>query len=228
MQNWHQISIDLVPYTEYRKNIGFQAHTVVIDNYTPVWIYVPDANQYVPPYTAGFQVPLFHTTDYGYVTWVAPPGVPNPTPVGDTKAHITWVAVNLGYSAGYSVTPQSVSPTKLSGQTVVTPLPAPNFQVLVASPGPTKSIVVTGIGVAGILTVAVDLSNAAIFEFSWTTVGADFLVFGLDTYKPSDDKSFDPGEIVGPVGASLQFDARGATATTTQYDYLVYARYYVQ
>lgn len=64
------------------KGVGFQPQSVLIDNYTAYWLYIPDANSYIAPFYTGTVKPLRHSTDYVQIQYKSPFTVTqNPTDV---------------------------------------------------------------------------------------------------------------------------------------------------
>ena len=56
------------------ENIGFQAQSVVVDNFTPYWLYIPSSLGYIPPWTTDVVRGLIHATDFVKVEWRSPFG----------------------------------------------------------------------------------------------------------------------------------------------------------
>lgn len=83
------------------KNIGFQAHSVIIDNFTTYWLYLKDADVYVPPYWIGVIRNLLHATDYAIAEWKSP-FTTTQTPAGIESffAHFVWVSDVLPPAGG--------------------------------------------------------------------------------------------------------------------------------
>lgn len=57
-------------------NVGFDALSIAIDNLTGYWVYLPEAQAYVPPWWVGVVRNPVHSTNYGYVQWKSPFGGP--------------------------------------------------------------------------------------------------------------------------------------------------------
>lgn len=56
------------------ENIGFQAQSIVVDNFTPYWLYIPSSLGYIPPWTTDVVRGLIHATDFVKVEWRSPFG----------------------------------------------------------------------------------------------------------------------------------------------------------
>ena len=54
------------------ENIGFQAQSIVVDNFTPYWLYIPSSLGYIPPWTTDVVRGLIHATDFVKVEWRSP------------------------------------------------------------------------------------------------------------------------------------------------------------
>ena len=66
-----QAVFDLQPGTDVSQVLQFQPISVIVDNYSPYWIYLPDAGRYVPPYTTGGAYPLKYAQG-AKIQWTAP------------------------------------------------------------------------------------------------------------------------------------------------------------
>jgi hypothetical protein len=74
-----------------QKNIGFQAQSVFIDNYTTWWLYLKDADIYIPPYWIGVVRNLHHATDWAYAEWRSPfLDLQQPAGISSFFAHFVW------------------------------------------------------------------------------------------------------------------------------------------
>ena len=93
MSAWAQIipGAQVLDGAIFTKDVGFQAHAVEIDNYTPYYLYLKDADAYIAPFWVGAIRVLSHTTDYAYVE-VASPFGPQGIPIGTSyMIHLIWV-----------------------------------------------------------------------------------------------------------------------------------------
>lgn len=100
-----QKSYDIQPGQDLNDNAGFVPLSVLVDNYSPYWLLLPDAGRWVPPYTSGIVLPLIHATT-NRAQWINPPlsGLSTPSYVATAGyAHLTYVALELAYSAGAPV-----------------------------------------------------------------------------------------------------------------------------
>lgn len=66
-----QAVFDIQPGTDITQILQFQPVSVTVDNYSPYWIYLPDAGRYVPPYTTGGTYPLKYAKG-AKIVWAAP------------------------------------------------------------------------------------------------------------------------------------------------------------
>lgn len=87
--------------TPIQTQLTFRAHSVLVDNYTPSYIWLSDAGRFVAPFTQGFVAPLngCQTAD---VRWITPPGILVPTP-GTGQAQVTFTAEVVTPSSGTQV-----------------------------------------------------------------------------------------------------------------------------
>ncbi len=144
-----QKSYDISPGTDLADNAGFVPLSVLIDNYSPYWLLLPDAGRYVPPYTSGTVLPLIHA-DSNRAKWSNPPlsGLSLPSGYIDTAgfAHLTYVAEQLAYVSGSAV-PNSVLSQQQSfsvaeGGTISETLPFLASGVRIDNPGGTAYTIV--------------------------------------------------------------------------------------
>ena len=97
-----------------RKNIGFQAQSVVIDNYTTWWLYLKEPDIHIPPYWIGVVRNLAHQTDWAYAEWHSPfTDIQQPAGIESYFAHFIWtdeILVPAGGSLlqGFTFTPGGV------------------------------------------------------------------------------------------------------------------------
>lgn len=73
----------------FTQDVGFQAKAVGVDNYTPYYLYLKDADAFIAPYWVGVIRVLTHTTDYAYVKVQSPFGPQTPPPP-NYFIHLTW------------------------------------------------------------------------------------------------------------------------------------------
>lgn len=91
MAVWAQIipGASVIDGAIFTQDVGFQGHAVGIDNYTPYYLYLKDADAYIAPYWVGVIRVLSHATDYAYVKVASPFGAQ--APVGPSYfIHLTW------------------------------------------------------------------------------------------------------------------------------------------
>lgn len=92
MAQWAQIieGSQVVDGVSFSQQVGFQAKAVGIDNYTPYYIYLKDADSWIAPYWAGAIRVLIHTTDWAYVSVSSPFGAQG-VPAGVSSfIHLVW------------------------------------------------------------------------------------------------------------------------------------------
>lgn len=107
-------------------DLGFLANTVIVDNVTASWLFMPNAGRYVPPFTYGATFPLGAGVQVAQAAWRTPPGVTAPT-AGSGQAQLTFTDAVLAPSNGQPV----VIPSQ---QVVLTPPPQASWTVSQASP----------------------------------------------------------------------------------------------
>lgn len=54
------------------ENIGFNPKSVVVDNFTPYWLYIPSTNGYIAPWTTDVVRGFLHATEYPTIIWQSP------------------------------------------------------------------------------------------------------------------------------------------------------------
>jgi|SRR6516162_6796066 hypothetical protein len=83
------------------KNVGFQSHSVIVDNYTTWWLWLPDPDVYIPPYWVGVIRNLQHQTDFVYAQWKSPfASVQQPAGISSYFVHFTWTTEVLTPAGG--------------------------------------------------------------------------------------------------------------------------------
>ncbi len=87
---------------DYRGGIPFRSYGAIVDNYSQLWLYLPDAGRFVPPGTHNATVRLPGTTQAN-LSWRPPPTVTQPTPSSGGVAVIRWVDAEVPDSAGTPV-----------------------------------------------------------------------------------------------------------------------------
>lgn len=109
MAQWSQVipGASVVDQALFSTQVGFNAKSVLIDNYTPYYLYFKDADSYISPYWIGAVRNLIHTTDWAYCQVVSPFGAQG-TPVGVNQfIHLVWTDADVGASPGLSITGSS-------------------------------------------------------------------------------------------------------------------------
>lgn len=87
--------------------LGFQAFSAIVDNYTQSWAYMPAVTKYIPPHTCGITIPFDSGTQALNLQWFAPPGYTQP-PVGNAQLTIQAFSTTLPPTVG---TPMSAGGT---------------------------------------------------------------------------------------------------------------------
>lgn len=92
------------PNTSVSKSLGFNPRGVVVQNYTPYWLYFPQADQFCPPWTDGWTAPLIlNSNGYGYMQIQTPIGrtvQTNVTPNIAQFVNLQWTDSDVSYSEG--------------------------------------------------------------------------------------------------------------------------------
>jgi hypothetical protein len=92
MAQWAQVipGAQVIDGAIFTQDVGFQARAVGIDNYTPYYLYLKDADAYIAPFWVGAIRALTHTTDWAYVTVSSPFGPQGVPPGISSFIHLTW------------------------------------------------------------------------------------------------------------------------------------------
>lgn len=88
--------------------LSFIASSVIVDNFTNQWLYVPAAQRYIPPWQYGVSLNLNGTTE-GTILFQVPPGQIQNTAVTGQIVRSYWSDVNVSPSLGQSEQPSSGS-----------------------------------------------------------------------------------------------------------------------
>lgn len=80
--------------------LGFMAHSVVVDNPTSAWVFLPEAQQYVPPFTMGQIIAYRSAAQTPTVAFQTPPGIIAVIPSGIVVFNFT----DMDYSPGSGTT----------------------------------------------------------------------------------------------------------------------------
>lgn len=88
--------------TTLSSDLGFLANTVVVDNLTASWLFMPNVGRFVPPFTYGATFPLGAGVQVAQALWRTPPGVTAPT-AGTGQAQLTFTSAALPPSNGVPV-----------------------------------------------------------------------------------------------------------------------------
>lgn len=211
------------PNTAISQSLGFNPRGVIVTNVTPYWLYFPQADQYCPPFVAGWSAPFIQNmAGYGYMQIKTPFGqtVQTNIPAGVAQfVDLVWtddeVAFSPGQSAGSSGS--SVDPTlQQTGQvsailshyavsyTVVTTAP-PTLTLF--SPPPNKRIRILATSVA--FTLGNNTLCWHMLSYTFTpTLGSIVGTFGgaLNANHPVDIITFPSGlDLEVGYGLRLRF-----------------------
>lgn len=104
--------------TDLNSTLGFVANSVIVDNYSQSWCYIPAAGRYVRPYTYGQILPV-EGTQTGTVRWNTP-GSLAVGPVGTGTCHTEWHSDTLPASEGTLIFAGAASTVKLGTTTTTT------------------------------------------------------------------------------------------------------------
>jgi len=92
------------PNTPISTSIGFNPRGVIVDNITSYWLYFPQADQYCPPFTAGWTAPfLLNMAGYGYMEIKTPFGQQNQQNVPPDISqfvNLTWTDLAVSFDKG--------------------------------------------------------------------------------------------------------------------------------
>lgn len=156
------------------KNIGFQSHSVIVDNYTTWWLWLKDPDVYIPPYWVGVIRNLEHQTDYAYAQWQSP--FANPQPANGLQsffAHFTWTSEVLTPAGGNLLDGFSFSPggVLIPGSFVS----LPDTTVLAVPVGPSAPVALPAVpllGRRGLMFQASELNTDYIYVGGPNVTGA--------------------------------------------------------
>ncbi|HEV3129595.1 MAG TPA: hypothetical protein VGY32_11465 [Solirubrobacteraceae bacterium] len=93
------------------RSAGFPWHTLQIDNYSRIWLYVPAANRYIPPFVFGIQFPIFPASTKVEIDAAAPPNFTQPAAGAGDIFSVTCYEAMMEYSPGLPVQSQGGAPS---------------------------------------------------------------------------------------------------------------------
>lgn len=99
--------------------VAFPWHTVQIDNYSRVWLFVPAAQRFVPPFVIGVQYPIFAASGIIRVEALAPPNWTQPAAGSGDVVTVTMYEAMLDYSNGIAIQDQGGAPGGGGGATTL-------------------------------------------------------------------------------------------------------------
>lgn len=91
------------PVVIVTQNVGFQAKAVAVNNYSAFYVYIKDADSYIPPFWGGTVLVLFHTTDYAYAELASPFGDPQVPSDPSYFIEFTWTDIPSPFVPGGSI-----------------------------------------------------------------------------------------------------------------------------
>lgn len=130
--------------TPLNQSLGFVARSVIIDNLTSSWLYVPTASRFVPPYQYAATLTI-SGSDAADITWPVPTGIVA-GPAGNGSAICTFVsdalAPNIGQPIYTNIPPQTLG--GLLGVAATFTLPTGCQSLLITSKSNTDTVTVVG------------------------------------------------------------------------------------
>lgn len=115
---------------------SWRANTVIVDNFSHQWLYIPNGNKFVAPLQTSVIVPLPSVSHFVAV-WQSPPGIPQPMAAATDNAKLLFLEdahpANSGLSAATTVTkmPDVASPAG-AGTNRVNNIPLPPNTLAIA------------------------------------------------------------------------------------------------
>lgn len=187
------------------RNLGFIAHSVIVDNYTPSFVRVPGSVRDVPPFSFGVVLSL-DGTDLAKASLVSTTPVFSGPPVPSPAATLTFLSASLPSSAGHllqssafgsrsQLWPDGTSPANQKGASVVVPINSAVNPVFTLPAGATA----IRIG-----------ASAAGLNFSWL-LGIVGVQSGQQYFSET------PGSTSAPARPFLPVTVRVDTEVDTQY-----------
>ena len=80
------------PNGQQPTQLGFYAQSILADNPTPAYWYLPHERRFIPPYVSGMVIPTLGT-ESAEIQYLAPPGIPQP----DNSAYSTGARAHFRY-----------------------------------------------------------------------------------------------------------------------------------
>lgn len=202
---------------------GFPIHSMIIDNYSNIWLYVDGAQRYIPPGVVGTVLSVFAAPTKLRITAAAPPGVTQPdlsTPAGVISVQL--YEELREYSPGLGTGIVSIPVTLEAPATAVPILAAANGTATQAITDITGATVAAGAQFDGNVMISVAAENAPVtatgtlqVKVTWVpgtggTTTNPVAVIDLSlpaTSATSLQGAFDSGQITVPINV-----AAGSTA----------------
>lgn len=126
-----------------RHELSFPAHSVLVDNYTSQWLFVPAARRWVMPWVTGLILPLAVETSIGDISVGSPGGLAQLASVGTYVSH-TWYAAMLPPCPGTPIQAGSLSFDALGALNVNPGQLSSNFDSVLARAGQCATVNVQG------------------------------------------------------------------------------------
>src|ERR1019366_952360 len=120
---------------------GFGAiiQSIMIDNITPSWLYIPAADRYVPPLTWGVVFQATAQARTAQAQWRTPPGILAAVTLNNGRASVTFTDQFIPPSSGVSlITPSQpihLGSSATGSNINVTPPPGANTLIIVSTSG---------------------------------------------------------------------------------------------
>jgi hypothetical protein len=151
------------------QQIGFNALSVIVDNPTNAYWFLPDQLRFIAPFVSGVIIPLGGVESCP-ILYQAPPTIQQPAaPVLSAAANFTFYDLPLGPDSGLSLAAnafgRAVSLINLTFQT-------PQTTFVFVQPAPDGFLIIPQTGVAGTFTLFADLDHGGsglFFKKVWYT-----------------------------------------------------------
>lgn len=137
-----------------QQQLGFYAHSILVENPTAAYWYLPDQLRYIPPFVTGMVIPL-NGTQVANIIYAAPPGLQQPAQYTQTgSATFTYDEEPISNDSGMSLSAnafgRSVGIIPITFGTPATiftfVLPAPNGFIIIPSHFPSTARLTVNIG----------------------------------------------------------------------------------
>lgn len=89
------------PILSLEEELGFIAHSIIIDNPTPQWLFLPNVWRFVGPNGLGIVMNIPSGSQKAHVLFQSPPGIAQPGGQAGAAATVQWVEAIMFPSPGY-------------------------------------------------------------------------------------------------------------------------------